>query len=33
MAVFVVKPPVTNSNFNETMINASILMKLGTNVD
>jgi hypothetical protein len=27
------KPPVTSSNYYETMKNASILMKLGTNVD
>jgi hypothetical protein len=33
MAVFVEKPPVTSSNCYETMKNASILMKLGTNVD
>jgi hypothetical protein len=33
MAVFIEKPPVTSSNFYETMKNASILMKLGTNVD
>jgi hypothetical protein len=33
MAVFIEKPPVTSSNCYETMKNASILMKLGTNVD
>jgi hypothetical protein len=33
MAVFIEKPPVTSSNFYETMKNASILMKLGKNVD
>jgi hypothetical protein len=33
MAVFIEKPPVTRSNCYETMKNASILMKLGTNVD
>jgi hypothetical protein len=33
MAVFIEKPPVTSSNCYETMENASILMKLGTNVD
>jgi hypothetical protein len=32
MAVFIEKPPVTSSNCYETMKNASILMKLGTNV-
>jgi hypothetical protein len=32
MAVFIEKPPFTNSNYYETMKNASILMKLGTNV-
>jgi hypothetical protein len=33
MAVFIEKPPVTSSNCYETMKNASILMKLGTNLD
>jgi hypothetical protein len=33
MAVFIEKPPVTISNCYETMKNASILMKLGTDVD
>jgi hypothetical protein len=33
MAVFIEKLPVTSSNSYETMKNASILMKLGTNVD
>ena len=33
MAVFTEKPPVTSSNCYETMKNASILIKLGTNVD
>jgi hypothetical protein len=36
MAVSIEKPPVTSSNCYETMKNtlyASILMKLGTNVD
>jgi hypothetical protein len=33
MAVFIEKPPVTSSNCYETMKNALILMKLGTNVD
>jgi hypothetical protein len=33
MAVFIDKPLVTSSNCYETMKNASILMKLGTNVD
>jgi hypothetical protein len=33
MAVFIEKPPVTSSNCYATMKNASILMKLGTNVD
>jgi hypothetical protein len=34
MAVFIEKPPVTSLNCYETMMkNASILMKLGTNVD
>jgi hypothetical protein len=33
MAVFIDKPPVTSSNCYETMKNASILMKLGANVD
>jgi hypothetical protein len=33
MAVFIEKPPVTSSNCYETMKNASVLMKLGTNVD
>jgi hypothetical protein len=33
MAVFIEKLPVTSSNCYETMKNASILMKLGTNVD
>jgi hypothetical protein len=33
MAVFIEKPPVTSSNCYETMKNASILMKLGKNVD
>jgi hypothetical protein len=33
MAVFIEKPPVTSSNYYKTMKNASILMKLGTNVD
>jgi hypothetical protein len=31
--VFIEKPPETSSNFYETMKNASILMKLGTNVN
>jgi hypothetical protein len=33
MAVFIEKPTVTSSNCYETMKNASILMKLGKNVD
>jgi hypothetical protein len=33
MAVFIEKPPVTSSNCYETIKNALILMKLGTNVD
>jgi hypothetical protein len=33
MAIFTEKPPLTSSNCYETMINASILIKLGTNVD
>jgi hypothetical protein len=33
MAVFIEKPPVTSSNCYEIMKNASILKKLGTNVD
>jgi hypothetical protein len=33
MVVFIEKPPVTSSNCYETMENAPILMKLGTNVD
>jgi hypothetical protein len=33
MAVFIKKPQVTISNCYETMKNASVLMKLGTNVD
>jgi hypothetical protein len=33
MAVFTEKPPVTSSNCYETMKNASILIKLGTNID
>jgi hypothetical protein len=33
MAVFIKKPPVTSTNCYETMKNASVLMKLGTNVD
>jgi hypothetical protein len=33
IAVFIEKPPVTSSNCYETMKNASIVMKLGTNVD
>jgi hypothetical protein len=33
MAVLIEKPPVTSSNYYETMKNALILMKLGTNVD
>jgi hypothetical protein len=33
MAVFIEKPPVTSSNCYETIKNASILIKLGTNVD
>jgi hypothetical protein len=33
MAVFIEKPPATSSNRYETMENASIQMKLGTNVD
>jgi hypothetical protein len=33
MAVFIEKPPVTSLNCYETMKNASILIKLGTNVD
>jgi hypothetical protein len=32
MAVFIEKPPVTSSNCYEAIRNASILMKLGTNV-
>jgi hypothetical protein len=32
-AIFIEKPPVTMSNCYETMNNASILIKLGTNVD
>jgi hypothetical protein len=32
MAIFIEKPPVTSSNYYETMKNASILIKLGTNV-
>jgi hypothetical protein len=31
--VFIEKPPVTSSNCYETLKNALILMKLGTNVD
>jgi hypothetical protein len=31
--VFIEKPPVTSSNCYETMKNAAILMKLGTNVN
>jgi hypothetical protein len=33
MSVFFEKPPVTSSNCYETMNNASILMKVGTNAD
>jgi hypothetical protein len=33
MSVFIEKPTVTSSNCYETMYNASIEMKLGTNVD
>jgi hypothetical protein len=33
MAVFIEKPSITSSNYYATMENASILMKLGTNVD
>jgi hypothetical protein len=33
MTVFIEKPPVTSSNCYKTMKNASILIKLGTNVD
>jgi hypothetical protein len=33
MAVFIEKPHVTSSNCYETLKNASMLMKLGTNVD
>jgi hypothetical protein len=33
MAVFIEKPPVTNSNCYETMKNASILIKLFINAD
>jgi hypothetical protein len=33
MAVIIEKPPVTSSNCYETIKNALILMKLGTNVD
>jgi hypothetical protein len=33
MAVFIEKPPVKISNCYETKKNASILMKLATNVD
>jgi hypothetical protein len=33
MAVFTEKPPVTSSNCYETIKNASILIKLGTNVN
>jgi hypothetical protein len=33
MAVFIEKPPVTSSNCYETIKKASILLKLGTNVD
>jgi hypothetical protein len=33
MAVFIEKPPVTSSSCYETMKIASILIKLGTNVD
>jgi hypothetical protein len=33
MAVFIEKPPVTSSNRYGTIKNASIMMKLGTNVD
>jgi hypothetical protein len=33
MPVFIENPPVTSSNCYETMKNASILIKLGTNVD
>jgi hypothetical protein len=33
MAVFTEKPPVKSSNCYETMKNASILIRLGTNVD
>jgi hypothetical protein len=31
--IFIEKPPVTSSNCYESMKNASILKKLGTNVD
>jgi hypothetical protein len=31
--IFIEKPPVTSSNWYETMKNASILVKLGTNVN
>jgi hypothetical protein len=33
MAVFIERPSVTSSNYYETMKNASILMKLETNVE
>jgi hypothetical protein len=33
MAVYIEKPPVTSSNINETMKNASILIQHGTNVE
>jgi hypothetical protein len=33
MAVFIEKPPVSSSNCYKTIKNASILIKLGTNVD
>jgi hypothetical protein len=33
MAVFIEKPPATSSNCYETMKNASVLIKLGTNGD
>jgi hypothetical protein len=33
IAVFIEKLPVTSSNCYATLKNASILMKLGTNVD
>jgi hypothetical protein len=33
MAILIEKTPVTSSNYYETMKNASILMKLDTNVD